>query len=108
MLIGREVIAAADEAGVVVAAHEPLRNLVTDGVDLSCLVGRTFTVGEAVLIGVRDRLRCASLEGLTRPGVRAALEGRRGLRADVVRDSIVRVVADIAVADRSSTERRPV
>ncbi len=102
-LIEREAIAAANDAGVVVEAHESRRNLVTEGVDLGRLVGRTFTVGDAVLIGVRDCLPCAYLEGLTRPGVRAALEGRGGLRADVVRDGIVRVGDEIAVAERSST-----
>lgn len=103
-LIAREAIAVANDAGVVLEAHEPRRNLVTEGVDLGRLVGMTFTVGEAVLIGVRDCLPCAYLEGLTRPGVRAALEGRGGLRADVVRDGIVRVGDEIAVVDRNSTE----
>ncbi len=63
----------------------------TEVVDLDALIGRTSTVGAAVLVGVRDCPPCAYLEGLTRPGVRAALDGRGGLRADVVQDGDVRV-----------------
>jgi MOSC domain-containing protein YiiM len=103
-LIAREAIVAANDTGVIVEEHEARRNLVTEGVDLGRLVGRTFTVGEALLIGVRDCLPCAYLEGRTRPGVRAVLEGRGGLRADVVRGGIVRVGDEIEVVDRSSTD----
>ena len=67
----------------------------TEGVDLDALIGKTFAVGDVVLVGVRDCPPCAYLEGLTRPGVRAALEGRGGLRAEVVRDGIVRVGDEI-------------
>ena len=98
-LIAREAVARANEGGVVLNENETRRNLVTEGVDLEDLVGRTFTVGEAVLIGVRDCPPCAYLEGLTRPGVRAALEGGGGLRADVVREGTVRVGDEIAVLD---------
>src|SRR3977135_3409168 len=90
-LIAREAIAAANGRGVTIAEHETRRNLVTEGVDLDELVGKTFAVGEAVLVGVRDCPPCAYLEGLTRPGVRAALEGGGGLRADIVREGTIRV-----------------
>jgi MOSC domain-containing protein YiiM len=94
-LIAREAIADANRQGVVLGEHETRRNLVTEGVDLDGLVGKTFTIGEAVLVGVRDCPPCAYLEGLTRPGVRAALEGGGGLRADVVRDGTLRVGDEI-------------
>jgi len=90
-LIAREAIAAANDEGVEVGEHETRRNLVTEGVDLGALVGTAFTVGEVTLIGVRDCPPCAHLERLTRPGVRAVLAGRGGLRADVVVGGTVRV-----------------
>lgn len=72
---------------------EPLalrRNLVTRGVSLESLVGRTFRVGGAVLHGVRPCLPCGYLEKhLARPGLKAALRG--GLRARIVQPGEVRV-----------------
>ena len=99
-LIAREAIAAAGDRGVEIGEHETRRNLVTEGVDLDHLVGKTFAVGDAVLIGVRDCPPCTYLEGLTRPGVRAALEGGGGLRADVVRDGTLRVGDQIEELDQ--------
>ena len=98
-LIAREAIAAAGDRGVEIGEHETRRNLVTEGVDLDHLVGKTFAVGDAVLIGVRDCPPCTYLEGLTRPGVRAALEGGGGLRADVVREGTIRVGDQIEELD---------
>lgn len=95
-LIAREAIAAANEQGVTIAEHETRRNLVTEGVDLHALIGKTFAVGEAVLTGVRDCPPCAYLEELTRPGVKDALEGGGGLRADILRDGTLRVGDEIA------------
>jgi MOSC domain-containing protein YiiM len=90
-LVAREAIAAANDAGVTLGEHETRRNLVTECVDLDALVGETFSVGEVVLRGVRDCPPCAYLEKVTRAGVRAALEGRGGLRADVVAGGVIRV-----------------
>jgi MOSC domain-containing protein YiiM len=100
-LIAREAIAAANDKGVEIGEHETRRNLVTEGVDLDHLVGKTFAVGDVVLVGVRDCPPCTYLEGLTRPGVRAALEGGGGLRAEVVRDGTLRVGDRIEALDRS-------
>jgi MOSC domain-containing protein YiiM len=93
-LIAREAIAEANKQ-VSIAEDETRRNLVTEGVDLDALVGKTFSVGEVLMVGIRDCPPCAYLEKLTRPGVRAALEGGGGLRADVVRDGTLRVGDDI-------------
>src|SRR3989442_2531718 len=98
-LIAREAIVAANERGVTIAEHETRRNLVTEGVDLTNLIGKTFAVGEAVLVGVRACPPCAYLEDLTRPGVKAGLEGGDSLRADVVRDGTLRVGDEIVEVD---------
>ena len=69
-----------------IGEHETRRNLVTEGVDLDAPHREDLRVGDAVLVGVRDCPPCAYLEELTRPGVRAALEGGGGLRAEIVHD----------------------
>jgi MOSC domain-containing protein YiiM len=97
--IAREGIAAANDEGVTVGEHETRRNLVTEGVDLGELVGRTFRVGDVVMRGVRDCPPCTYLEGLTRPGVMGALKGRGGLRADIVSAGTLRVGDKIAEVD---------
>ena len=86
----REAIAAANDKGVTIGEHETRRNLVTEGVDLQALIGKTFAVGDAVLYGVRDCPPCGYLQGMTQPGVVAALHAS-GLRADIVRDGTLRV-----------------
>jgi MOSC domain-containing protein YiiM len=98
-LIEREAVTAANEKGVTIGEHETRRNLVTEGVDLGGLIGKTFAVGDVVLYGVRDCPPCGYLQGLTQPGVVAALQGS-GLRADIVRDGTLRVGDEILeVAD---------
>ena len=89
-LIEREAVAAANDKGVTIGEHETRRNLVTEGVDLQALIGKTFAIGDAVLYGVRDCPPCGYLQGMTQPGVVAALQGS-GLRADIVRDGTLRV-----------------
>jgi MOSC domain-containing protein YiiM len=98
-LITREGIEAANRDGVTIDPSETRRNLVTEGIDLDQLVGRTFAVGEAILVGVRDCPPCAYLEKVTRPGVRVALDHRGGLRADIVRDGVIRVGDKITEVD---------
>ena len=90
-LIAREAIAAANASDLTIGEHETRRNLVTEGVDLDALIGKRFTIGDVELLGVRDCPPCAYLEKMTRPGVRAALAGAGGLRADIVRDGVIHV-----------------
>ncbi len=78
-----------DELGL--APEQARRNVVTRGIELEALVGRRFTVGEVECVGRRPCEPCAHLERLTRPGVLRALVHRGGLRADVVRDGVIRV-----------------
>ena len=95
-LIAREAIAAANEADVTIREDETRRNLVTEGVDLDALIGKQFAVGDVVLLGVRDCPPCAYLEQLTGQAVRRGLRGQGGLRADIVRDGVIRVGDPIA------------
>jgi MOSC domain-containing protein YiiM len=81
--------ALARDDGVTLDPAESRRNLVTRGVDLNHLVGREFRVGDAHLKGLRLCEPCAHLETLTRPGVRAGLIHRGGLRAQVLGEGTV-------------------
>src|SRR3954447_17698568 len=94
--IEREVTANVNaESGVELAESETRRNLVTEGVPLLHLIGRTFRVGDVVFRGIKSCPPCAHLEQLTRPGVRAALENRGGLRAEIVRGGTLRIGDEI-------------
>jgi MOSC domain-containing protein YiiM len=94
-LVEREVIAAVNDEGVELGEHETRRNLVTEGVPLLHLVGQTFRIGEVTLQGIRTAPPCAHLEKLTRPGVRAALANRGGLRAEIVHGGTLRIGDEI-------------
>jgi MOSC domain-containing protein YiiM len=94
-LIEREAVDAVrstHDGGVDVREDETRRNLVTEGVALNHLVGRTFRLGAVRMRGVRLAEPCAYLEQLTRlAGVRAALVHRGGLRAEILDDGELRV-----------------
>lgn len=67
------------------------RNIVTRGVALNHLVGETFQVGEVILHGVGLCEPCSHLAKLTQKEILPALVHRGGLRAQIIRDGIVRV-----------------
>jgi MOSC domain-containing protein YiiM len=81
------------------------RNVVTRGVALNHLVGRTFRVGEVEVVGVRLAEPCAHLEALTAKGVRRALVHRGGLRGEVVSGGTVRVGDPIRTLETSENEQ---
>lgn len=70
---------------------ESRRNIVTRGVPLNHLVGRTFRVGEVTLGGIRLCEPCEHLEDLTEKGVLGGLVHRGGLRAKILKTGIIRV-----------------
>ena len=93
-LIEREAIDAvrSEHGGIDVHEDETRRNLVTEGVALNHLVGRTFRVGSVRMRGTRLAEPCAYLEQLTGlAGVREAFVHRAGLRAEVLDDGELRV-----------------
>ena len=77
--------------GIELQVGDARRNVVTRGVPLNHLVGREFAVGEVRLKGMRLCEPCAHLEGLTQKGVLTGLVHRGGLRAEIVRDGMIRV-----------------
>jgi MOSC domain-containing protein YiiM len=91
-LIAEEVLdAVRAELGIVIAGVETRRNVLTKGIALNDLVGHRIAIGEVVLDATRLAEPCAHLERLTRAGVRNALVGRGGLRAEVVAGGVIRV-----------------
>lgn len=66
------------------------RNVITRGVDLNALVGRTFRVGDAEVRGIRLCEPCAHLAGLLNDEVLRRMVHRAGLRAEIVKGALVR------------------
>jgi MOSC domain len=100
-LIEREAIdAVRAEDGVPVTEAETRRNVVTEGVPLNHLVGRTFRVGAVTLRGLRLSEPCAYLEQLTGlEGVNRAFVHRGGLRAEIVDGGELRVGDPVEATD---------
>ena len=91
-LVESEQIAAfAAASGLPFDAAMARRNLVTEGVDLNALVGRSFQVGEVVLRGIRWCEPCSYLAKTTYPETLEGLVHRGGLRAQIVRGGMLRV-----------------
>jgi MOSC domain-containing protein YiiM len=89
-LIEVESIEALRTANILLGPGDARRNLVTRGVPLNHLVGRTFQVGEVRLRGIRLCEPCSHLEGLTCEGVLKELVHRSGLRADILSSGKIR------------------
>lgn len=77
--------------GISLEPSETRRNIVTEGVPLNHLVGKTFWVGEVLLEGVSLCEPCRHLEGLTKQGILKALIHRGGLRARILKGGKIRV-----------------
>jgi MOSC domain-containing protein YiiM len=99
-LIEMEAIEAlAREYDVHLAPGLARRNLVTRGVALNHLVGKTFAAGAVVLRGMRLCEPCLHLEKLTVKGAAPGMIHRGGLRAEIVDGGVIRVGDAIAVVD---------
>src|SRR5204863_3796048 len=91
-LIAKEAIEAAnDEFNYTIDHLETRRNLLTEGVPLNDLVGKTFSVGKVVLKGLELCEPCGYLEKRTFEGIKAALKHRGGLRCCVLEGGKIRV-----------------
>ena len=90
-LIEAEAVDAVRATGVVFAPGDARRNVVTRGVRLNELVGRTFRVGGALLRGVERCDPCSRLTRLTYRGVERDLRDRGGLRAEILESGDIRV-----------------
>ena len=71
--------------------EEARRNVVTRGIELNALVGRSFRIGVVECVGRRLCEPCAHLERLSGPGLLRPLVHRGGLRADILRGGTIDV-----------------
>lgn len=81
------------------------RNIVTRGVALNYLVGKTFRVGEITLRGISLCEPCSHLAKLTEKEVLSALVHRGGLRAQIVAEGIIRVGDEVEETEISRTSK---
>src|SRR5215218_7043505 len=96
-LIEAEAVEAVRDGGIPFTAADARRNVVTRGVRLNELVGRTLRVGSAVLRGVQLCHPCGHLAKLTHRGVTRDLKMRGGLRAEVLDGGDIRVGDSLAL-----------
>ncbi len=89
------------EYEIALPANQARRNLLTRGVPLNHLVGKTFVVGGVVLRGIRACEPCGHLEKLTCKGVEKGLLHRGGLRAQIVAGGVLEVGASVTEDTKS-------
>jgi 8-oxo-dGTP diphosphatase len=94
-----EAIEALQAKGILPSSGYTRRNVVTRGVPLNHLVGRTFLIGEVLLRGTRLCEPCSYLETMTQKGVLKELIHRGGLRADILTDGAMRVGDTVKQSD---------
>lgn len=91
-LVAVEDLRAAEaEGGASLQGGRSRRNIETRGVDLTALVGHELQVGEVRLHADRPCDPCRYLDGVTGVPAKAALTGRGGLRATVLRGGTVAI-----------------
>ena len=91
--------------GITLSGPEARRNLVTVGVDLNALAGRSFKIGEVVIRGIRLCEPCDYLAKQTSPEILRGLVHKGGLRAQIVTAGEIRVGDSIIELDRSSRDQ---
>jgi MOSC domain-containing protein YiiM len=80
-----------------VAEGQHRRNIVTRGIDLADLAGRTFAVGGALFEYDRPRPPCRYIQSVSEPGMTKALGDRGGICARVLTSGTIRVNDEIEV-----------
>ena len=85
--------------GVVTEPIDARRNIVTRGIALNHLVGKTFRVGDATLRGIKLCEPCKHMEKLAGKPLREPLKHRGGLNAEIVDSGTIRVGDAVEVID---------
>jgi hypothetical protein len=94
-LLAAEVLDELTAAGRTVDFAATRRNVLTRGIDVNALVGRTFRIGDVLCEGRRLCEPCVHLDRLSGPGLLRPLIHRGGLRVDVLTDGEIRLGAPI-------------
>jgi len=79
------------ESGIRLEPLESRRNVATSGVRLRDLIGKRFTIGPVLCVGVRDCPPCEHLEELTGKSIMKPMARRGGLRAHILSDGEISV-----------------
>jgi len=91
-LIASEAIEAANEEFNLTIEHlDTRRNLLTAGVPLNELIGKSFRVGAVTLQALEKCEPCGYLQKRTFPWIKPALKGRGGLRCCIVEGGTISV-----------------
>ncbi|MGY1814799.1 MOSC domain-containing protein [Blastococcus sp. SYSU D00820] len=101
-----DVAAVAAETGTALAPGDTRRNLVTRGIALPDLVGRWFTVGDALLFGMKRCPPCTHLERLTGARLVRAMAHRGGINAAVLAGAAIAEGAAVRLLDDDEAARR--
>ncbi len=88
-LMELEAIEAMHQDGVRISADQTRRNIITSGILLNELVGKSFTVGTIRLRGIRLCEPCDYLADRTDQRIKQSMTHRGGLRADILTDGLI-------------------
>ena len=94
-LMAAEVLDDLTAAGHPVDFAATRRNVLTRGIDVNALVGRTFRIGDVLCEGRRLCEPCVHLDRLSGPGLLRPLIHKGGLRADILTDGEIRLGAPV-------------
>jgi hypothetical protein len=97
-LMAAEVLDELTAAGHAIDFPTTRRNVLTRGIDVNALVGRTFRIGDVLCEGRRLCEPCVHLDRLSGPGLLRPLIHKGGLRADILTDGEIRPGAPIRLA----------
>ncbi|MCW2693245.1 MAG: hypothetical protein JWM67_1849 [Mycobacterium sp.] len=97
-LMAAEVLDELTAAGHPIDFAATRRNVLTRGIDVNALVGRTFRIGDVLCEGRRLCEPCVHLDRLSGPGLLRPLIHKGGLRADILTDGEIRPGAPIRLA----------
>lgn len=99
-LIAAEAVEALErEHGISIEPRESRRNVVTRGIDVNELVGKTFRIGGVECRGIELCEPCRDLQAMTKPGIIKGLAHRGGLNADILSDGEIRVGDAVAAGE---------
>jgi MOSC domain-containing protein YiiM len=79
------------------------RNVITRGVALNDLIGQTFEVQGVQFFGREESRPCYWMDRAFGPGAEAALKGKGGLRASIVRDGILQKTRNAECESRNGS-----
>ena len=106
-LIDRDDVAAvAAETSSALVPGDTRRNLVTTGIELPSLVGTWFTVGDALLFGMKRCPPCTHLERLTGVKLVKAMVQRGGINAAVFAGGLITQGAAVRSVSEAEAVRR--